>query len=333
MNCGILIGKGVRFLNIDHLRYFLVLSQEMHYSRAAQRLNISQSGLSHAIAALEQELGVSLFQKSGRGIALGRYGAALLSQAQQIVALADSCLRHFQMLREGVGTLRLQTIPLLIIPTVTRLCRQFKQANPGCDFEFSTGMSSQVCQSVIQGKADIGFCSKILPDPQLVYAAIQRRAMVAAVPLDHPLARQDTVTLEETLPYPHVTYSWLSGQRDPVDRLFAPVRDRWHIAYQVEDANFILELVAQGFGITVLLDTPPVHRPDVKVLPLTHPVQESDFYIVRRSAPHPMGSVERFFDFCVAESQKETDPSLYQLPLTQKQPFGTHSKRLFLDSL
>ena len=278
MNCGILIGKGVRFLNIDHLRYFLVLSQEMHYSRAAQRLNISQSGLSHAIAALEQELGVSLFQKSGRGIALGRYGAALLSQAQQIVALADSCLRHFQMLREGVGTLRLQTIPLLIIPTVTRLCRQFKQANPGCDFEFSTGMSSQVCQSVIQGKADIGFCSKILPDPQLVYAAIQRRAMVAAVPLDHPLARQDTVTLEETLPYPHVTYSWLSGQRDPVDRLFAPVRDRWHIAYQVEDANFILELVAQGFGITVLLDTPPVHRPDVKVLPLTHPVQESDFY-------------------------------------------------------
>ncbi|MFR1233618.1 MAG: LysR family transcriptional regulator [Evtepia gabavorous] len=254
-------------MNIDHLRYFLVLSQEMHYSRAAQRLNISQSGLSHAIAALEQELGVSLFQKSGRGIALGRYGAALLSQAQQIVALADSCLRHFQMLREGVGTLRLQTIPLLIIPTVTRLCRQFKQANPGCDFEFSTGMSSQVCQSVIQGKADIGFCSKILPDPQLVYAAIQRRAMVAAVPLDHPLARQDTVTLEETLPYPHVTYSWLSGQRDPVDRLFAPVRDRWHIAYQVEDANFILELVAQGFGITVLLDTPPVHRPDVKVLP------------------------------------------------------------------
>lgn len=137
----------------------------MHYSRAAQRLNISQSGLSHAIAALEQELGVSLFQKSGRGIALGRYGAALLSQAQQIVALADSCLRHFQMLREGVGTLRLQTIPLLIIPTVTRLCRQFKQANPGCDFEFSTGMSSQVCQSVIQARRTSASAPKSSPIP------------------------------------------------------------------------------------------------------------------------------------------------------------------------
>ena len=128
-------------MNIDHLRYFLVLSQEMHYSRAAQRLNISQSGLSHAIVTLEKELGVSLFQKSGRGIALGRFGEALLPQAQQIVALADSCLRNFQMLKDGVGTIRLQTIPLLVIPTVTRLCRQFMGENPGCDFTFSTGMS------------------------------------------------------------------------------------------------------------------------------------------------------------------------------------------------
>ena len=219
------------------------------------------------------------------------------------MALADSCLRQFQMLREGVGTLRLRTIPLLIVPTVTRLCRQFKEENPGCDFEFATGMSSQVCQAVLQGEADVGFCSKIFPDPQLDYVSIQRRAMVAAVPLDHPLADQDTVTLAETLPYPHVTYSWLSGQRDPVDRLFAPVRDRWRIAYQVEDANFIMELVAQGFGITVLPDTPPVHRRDVKILPLTDPVQESDFYIVRRTAPHPLASVDQFFQFCVSRTR------------------------------
>ena len=58
----------MRFLNIDHLRYFLVLSQEMHYSRAAQRLNISQSGLSHAIAALEQELGSPCFKKAAGGL-------------------------------------------------------------------------------------------------------------------------------------------------------------------------------------------------------------------------------------------------------------------------
>lgn len=294
-------------MNIDHLRYFLILCQEMHYNKAAQRLNISQSGLSHAMAALEKELGGPLFQKEGRGITLGRYGTILLPQAQQMVALEDSCLRQFQMLQEGVGTLRLRTIPLLIVPAVTRLCKQFKDANPGCDFEFSTGMSSQVCQAVLSGEADVGFCSKIFPDPQLTYASIQRRPMVVAVPLNHPLSDQTAVTLGETLPYPHVTYSWLSGQRDPVDRLFAPVRDQWHISYQVEDANFIAELVAQGFGITVLPDAPPIHRPDIKILPLSNPVQESDFYIVRRSTHPSSAAAERFFTFCVHASQKSRD--------------------------
>ena len=294
-------------MNIDHLRYVLVLTQEMHYGRAAQRLNISQSGLSHAMAALEQELGAPLFQKSGRGIALGRYGAALLPQAQQIVTLTDNCLRSFQMLREGIGTLRIQTIPLLLVPLVTRLCRQFKAAHPGCDFTFSTGMSSQVCQSVLEGEADLGFCSKIFSDPQLEYAAIQSRPMVAAVPLDHPLAQQESVTLEETLPYPHVTYSWLSGQREGIERLFAPVRAQWDIAYQVEDASFIVELVAQGFGIAVMLETPPVFRDDLRLLPLVRPAAERSFYIVRRREAHPNPVVDLFYDYCVQEASKSPD--------------------------
>ncbi len=289
-------------MNIDHLRYFLVLSQELHYSRAAERLHISQSGLSHAVAALEKELGVPLFQKSGRGIRLGQYGLALLPQAQQIVSLADSCLHSFRMLREGVGTIRLKTIPLLITPTVTSLCRRFKEENPGCDFQFSTGMSRAVCQALLEDAIDIGFCSKPIEDPALEYVSIQRRRLVAAVPPDHPLAGRACVTLEDTLPYPHVTYSWLSGQRDMVDRVFAPVRARWRIAYEVEDADFIMELVAQGFGITVMLDTPPVHRPDVRLLPLTAPDSESHFYIARRRTAHPLAAIDRFFDFCVEAS-------------------------------
>lgn len=292
-------------MNIDHLRYFIVLTQEMHYSRAAEQLNISQSGLSHAIAALEKELGVPLFQKSGRGIQLGRYGQALLPQAQQIVAMADSCLHSFRMLREGVGTIRLKTIPLLIIPTVTKLCRLFKEAHPDCDFQFSTGMSSEVCQALKEGKIDIGFCSNPMVDPALEYVSIQRRRLVAAVPLDHPLAGRESVTLEDTLPFPHVTYSWLSGQRHTMDRLFSPVKDRWNIAYEVEDADFIMELVSQGFGMAVMLETPPVFRPDVKLLPLTGPTEESHFYIARRRDPHPLAAVDLFFDFCVEESKKE----------------------------
>ncbi|MFR6380080.1 MAG: hypothetical protein ACLUNZ_09995 [Evtepia sp.] len=61
-------------------------------------------------------------------------------------------------------------------------------------------------------------------------------------------------------------------------------------------------MVAQGFGITVLPDTPPVHRPGVKRLPVTDPVQTSDFYIVRQKAPHLLAAADQFFDYCVGQA-------------------------------
>ena len=87
-------------MNIDHLRYFLVLSQEMHYSRAAQRLNISQSGLSHAIAALEQELGVTAVQKN--------------------VYMLDGC------------TITLQPLPPGVLPNIPRTLVTFSGEDDAC---------------------------------------------------------------------------------------------------------------------------------------------------------------------------------------------------------
>lgn len=219
------------------------------------------------------------------------------------MALADSCLRNFQMLKDGVGTIRLQTIPLLVIPTVTRLCRQFMGENPGCDFTFSTGMSRQVCQALTEGKVDIGFCSKIYSDPQLEYAPILRRSMVAAVPLDHPLAQQSSVTLEDTLPYPHVTYSWLSGQRDPVEALFARCGTGGASPTRWRMPTSSWSWWPRASASPSCWTPRRVHRPDVKVLPLIQPVQTGDFYIVRRKPPHPLANVDRFFDFCVEQAR------------------------------
>lgn len=294
-------------MNIEHLRYFIVLARTEHYGQAAEKLCISQPGLSHAITALENELRVSLFQRSGRGIHLDRYGKLLLPEAERIVTMADNCVRNFQMLRQGVGVIRLCTIPLVIIPLVAGLARSFKDQYPQCDFEFSTGMSSTVYQSLKDRQIDIGFCSQVTYDPEMEYVPVQKQHMIVAVPLEHPLAAQDSATLEETLAYSHITYTWTSGLRDTIDRLFAPARDRWHIAYEVEDADFIMELVAQNFGITVMPEVPPVYRPGVKLLRLSAPAWESYFYIVRRKEPYLLSSVATFFDFCVGETRKRLE--------------------------
>ena len=282
-------------MNIDHLRYFLVLSQEMHFSRAAERLSISQSGLSHALAALEKELGVPLCEKSGRGIRLGRYGLALLPPAQQIGAAADRCLRSFQMLREGVGTLRLKTIPLLIIPTVTKLCRQFKETHPGCDFQFSTGMSSQVCQSLQAGEIDIGFCSKPVEDPGLEYAPIQRRRLVAAVPLDHPLASRETFPLEALDDEPFMILE--KGAGAEVEAIFKERGIKPRVNFTTWDDYAIMAMVEKGLGISILTEM-IMRRCPYKVVAksLEQPVYR-DIVLAFRGKERSSLALQRFIEY------------------------------------
>ena len=99
-----------------------------------------------------------------------------------------------------------------------------------------------------------------------------------------------------------ITDSFLA-QSGLLERVRARLRDCTVEVFDQVVPDPPLELVAQGFGITVLLDTPPVHRPDVKVLPLTQPVQMGDFYIVRRKpAPSP-GQRGPVLDFCVEQAR------------------------------
>lgn len=129
--------------------------------------------------------------------------------------------------------------------------------------------------------------------------------MIVAIPKGHPLEQHKTVTLNETLDYPHVTFSWLSGLRNTIDQLFAPVRAQWNIAYEVEDADFIMRLVAHGFGITVIPEIPVTHlHPSVKLLRLSDPHWESHFYIMRRREKYLLNSVEKFYHFFVQRCQE-----------------------------
>ena len=77
-------------MNLTYLKYFLELAKIQHYGRAAELLGISQPGLSHAIAALEKELGMPLFKKDGRNIALNRFGKMLMPEAEKILPIMSS---------------------------------------------------------------------------------------------------------------------------------------------------------------------------------------------------------------------------------------------------
>ena len=114
------------------------------------------------------------------------------------------------------------------------------------------------------------------------------------VPRAHPLAALHAVDLAETLPYPQVYFSPGSGMRDVVDGLFAQIGGSPQIAYETEEDQVIAGLVAQGFGIAVVPYMEMLLRLDVKILQISHPVWERNFYLVSNDRFYLPPAVRQF---------------------------------------
>ncbi len=185
-------------------------------------------------------------------------------------------------------------------------------------------MSSQVCQSVIQGKADIGFCSKNPPRSPAGLRGHPAPGHGGRRPLDHPLARQDTVTLEETPPLPPRDLFLAQRTARPGRPPFAPSGPQ---AYRLpgEDANFIFGAGAQALA-SALLTPPACPPPGCKGPPLTTRCRRATS-IVRRSAPTPWAAWSGS-SISAWRNPRGNRTSSLTLSFSQKQPFGKSSKRL-----
>lgn len=172
-------------MNLTYLKYFLVLARSQHYGKAAELLGISQPGLSHAMAALEKELGMPLFKKDGRNIALNRFGKFLVPEAEKVLSVAERCQEQFRLLRSGGGPLRIGAIRPLTVTVVPELARAYvlKAGEQGQKFQFFTGVSSEVIDGLKQGIYDIGFCSMLDKEPDLLTG---REENLRAIPIRSP---------------------------------------------------------------------------------------------------------------------------------------------------
>lgn len=286
-------------MNLFHLRYFVELAHTQHYTRAAEHLCITQPSLSHAIAQLEAELGVPLFEKRGRNTALTHFGEEFLACAESSLATLDTGVEALQRSARGEGMIRLGLLRTLGIEFVPKLTADFLAANPGKDirFTFSTGVTQQLLEKLAARQFDLVFCSK--PPAKLGFTAIpvDKQDLVLIVPRNHPLAGRHTVDLAETLPYEQVYFSKGSGLRNIVDGMFDKIGQRPRIAYETEEDQVIAGLVARGFGIAVVPYMEILLRLDVKILQISNPAWERNFYMVNDERAFMTPAVRCFRQF------------------------------------
>lgn len=242
------------------------------------------------------ELGVPLFERTGRATALTRYGEQFLTCVQQALTTLDEGVDALQRVARGEGLIRLGLLRTLGVEFVPKLAARFLAANPDRDirFTFNTGVTQQLLEGLLANRFDLVFCSQPPAELRLTAVPVSRQDLVLIVPRSHPLASLHTVDLADTLPYPQVYFSKGSGMRDVVDRLFAQIGGVPQIAYETEEDQVIAGLVSQGFGISVVPYMELLLRLDVKILQISRPVWERNFYLVSNDKLYLPSAVRQF---------------------------------------
>lgn len=274
-------------MKLSQLRILVAVAEQENFSEAALRLEISQSAVSHAIAALEEHLGVTLVLRGRQGARLTPVGERIVGHAQEILRQADEISKEAELARglEG-GQVRIasfRSIATHLLPSViTHFHRQFPAIAVSLTEQDDY---PQVEQALRDGRADIGFT--LLPASEDIEA--------------HEVLRDEFVVLlppSVRLAHPQLTWAELAAQpliMPPANYMMQPLYEhaRQHgckltVAYEMATDGTIVNLVAQGLGSTVLprLAAEPI-PPTIQVCSLPVPLNRVIGVAVLAEAMHP----------------------------------------------
>ena len=183
-------------MELKQFRYFKAVAEELHFQRAARRLNLSQPALSHQVKKIEEELGTTLLDRDRQGVALTPAGALLLEHATAILALADTALAEVRDLAgSGPQLLRVGFVDYLNLDVIARSIAQFRQAHPGVEVQQSELPTAEVWAGLVERTIDVGFGVAPVMGDNLMARTVKRGRWLVVVPDDHAFAAYESLPL------------------------------------------------------------------------------------------------------------------------------------------
>jgi DNA-binding transcriptional LysR family regulator len=232
------------------LRYFQVVARREHISRAAEELHVAQPSVSRAIARLEAELGVPLFDRRGRQVRLNRFGVMLLRRVDRALGELDDARRELADATElDHGSVAVSSETLL---TLSELLAGFYAAHPGVEVQLYQASAETMTRQLRAREVDLCVASQPLTGPALGSVHLVREEVLLAVPPHHPLAARDRVTVAALADEPFVTTRPGHWMRILLDRLFADAGLTPRITCEGDEPAATLQLIKVGLGIGLM---------------------------------------------------------------------------------
>jgi DNA-binding transcriptional LysR family regulator len=247
-------------VNSADLRAFLAVAANEQVTAAADELHMPQPTVTRAVARLERELGVRLFDRPGRRVKLNIYGRALVGYAQRALGQLDAAQTELEgMLDRHGGPVRIGFLPSLGTWLVPDMIRAFRLLQPDAKFVLRQATSDLLPQLLDENTVDLLFTSQRphLSEPVGWKQLVQER-LELAIPPDHRLVGRKRVHLSEVEHDPFVVLGADSGLRQISDQLCAEAGFRPVIAFESGELATVRALVMAGLGVAIL---PALHHP------------------------------------------------------------------------
>ena len=242
-------------MELRHLSAFIAVAEELHFGRAAKRLQMAQPPLSQQIRQLEKELGVQLFERNTRSVRLTSAGESFLQPVRTVLDDLDTAVRAARAAGRGeygrvtigfAGASSHETLPLLT--------RAVRAAHPALELVMKGQTYADVALAgVADGSLDLGFVRLPVTRPGVQYRVIDEEELVCALPSDHPLARLERVPIEVLAQEPFVSFPANTGStvRDATVGACEAAGFNPRVVQEAPDSYAILALVAAGVGVTL----------------------------------------------------------------------------------
>jgi DNA-binding transcriptional LysR family regulator len=242
-------------MQFRHLRSFLVLTEELNFSRAAERLHMTQPPLTRQIQQLEESVGAQLFLRTARGVTLTEAGSAFLEEAKKLQFLADQAIVRTQLASRGeLGRIDIGLFGSAIFNVIPSLLNQFRKSNPQVKISLHNMTKSEQIEALRERRLSLGFNRAFRDVPDMIVETVLQERMAVAIQFDHPLANRTAVTVGDLIDQPLVLYPNI-GRPSFADTVVGLCRQSGftpNVAMEVEDVVTSIALVSSGFGLCVV---------------------------------------------------------------------------------
>jgi len=240
-------------IELRQLEYFVAVSNELHFTKAAEKLNISQPSLSQQIRALEHEIGMPLFDRIGKKISLTEAGRILLSHSKKVfheVEQAYAAIQDLNGLQQGkltIGAL-LTTVNYLLPPAILN----FNELYPNIELSVLGLRTGEIREKLLQNELDIGITFLPVQDKEIISIPLYQNELTLVVPTNHELTQHTTVTMGVLQKYPII----LLPKNFFLTQLIRSHCQNFNFTpkpiLEISTMESLIHMVSKGMGITVL---------------------------------------------------------------------------------